>query len=41
MEQQNRDARDASKVQKIEDPEEAKKDTHSYMVVGTRFDIDK
>ena len=29
------------KVQKEEDPNGDKKDTHSYMVVGTRFEIDK
>jgi len=29
------------KVVKEDDPEGAHKDTHSYMVVGTRFEIDK
>jgi len=29
------------KVQKENDPDEAKKSTHAYMVVGTRFEIDK
>ena len=29
------------KVKKEEDPDEATKDTHAYMVVGTRFEIDK
>ena len=31
----------APKVQKEDDPNGANKDTHSYMVVGTRFEIDK
>lgn len=29
------------KVVKEEDPNSANKDTHSFMVVGTRFEIDK
>ena len=29
------------KVVKENDPNEANKDTHAYMVVGTRFEIDK
>ena len=29
------------KVQKEEDPNGANKDTHAYMVLGTRFEIDK
>ena len=29
------------KVHKMEDPNAASKDTHAYMVVGTKFEIDK
>jgi len=35
------DKKKEPKVKKEEDPDEANKDTHAYMVMGTRFEIDK
>lgn len=38
---EKKDAKKEPKVQKEEDPNADSKDTHSYMVVGTRFEINK
>ena len=35
------DKKKESKVRKENDPDEANKDTHSYMVMDTRFEVDK
>ena len=36
-----KDSKKEPKVQKEEDPNSANKDTHAYMVMGTRFEVDK
>ena len=37
----NKDGKKEPKVTKEVDPNSANKDTHAYMVMGTRFEVDK
>ena len=41
MESKNKDGKKEPKVTKEVDPNSANKDTHAYMVMGTRFEVDK